>query len=342
MSSEFGTGSWAAIPPVARVDIPVPDLRRWLPGNAGIPGAWSFVAERPGPHLAITAIVHGNEIAGASVLDRWLRAGIRPARGRLSLIFCNLEAFGRFDRDDPTASRYVDEDMNRVWDRAVLDGARRSCELRRARALRPIIETVDLLVDLHSMLWASDPLILTGETEKAAQLGLSIGVPPMVVADAGHAGGRRMIDYDRFADPSTPAAAVLVEAGQHWEVATVERMERTAARALRHAVMALPGQDLAPGADEPPPRRAEVTRTVTVRSRSFAFVREFRGGDVIPARNTLIAMDGEEEVRTPHDDCMLVMPTPIVHRGHTAVRLARFMEAGEGLCPTPGPTPPKA
>jgi putative spermidine/putrescine transport system ATP-binding protein len=27
---------------------------------------------------------------------------------------------------------------------------------------------------------------------------------------------------------------------------------------------------------------------------------------------------------TPHDDCLLVMPTPMVPRGHTAVRLARF------------------
>jgi predicted deacylase len=325
MSGTFGTGHWAAVPPIAQVNIPVPDLRRWLAGNAGIPGVWSFAADHPGPHLAITAIMHGNEIAGAAVLDRWLRVGIRPARGRLSLALCNIEAFARFDREDPTVSRYVDEDMNRVWDRAVLDGPRRSCELRRARALRPMIETVDMLVDLHSMLWASDPLILTGETEKAARLGLAIGVPPMVVADAGHAGGRRLIDHDRFADPSTAPAAVLVEAGQHWEPATIERMERAAARALRHAGMARPGQDLAPEADEPAPRRAEVTRTVTARSRNFAFVREFRGGDVIPARNTLIAMDGEEEVRTPHDDCILVMPTPIVHRGHTAVRLARFV-----------------
>ena len=62
----------------------------------------------------------------------------------------------------------------------------------------------------------------------------------------------------------------------------------------------------------PMPRRAEVTHTVTVRSRSFAFLREFRGGEVIPARNTLIALDGEVEIRTPHDDCLLVMPTPIV------------------------------
>ena len=300
--------------------------RDWVAAMPVVPGVWSFAADRPGPHLAITALIHGNEIAGAAVLDRWLREGIRPARGRLSLAFCNLAAFARFDPDDPTASRYLDEDMNRVWDRDTLAGKDRSGEVRRARELRPLIDTVDLLADLHSMLWPSEPLILTGQTEKAARLGLAIGVPPTIVADHGHAGGRRMIDYARFADPATAPAAVLIEAGQHWEPATVARMELGCARLLRHLDMALPGQPLAVEDALPSPRRARVTQTVTVRSRSFNFLREFRGGEVIPARNTLIALDGEVEIRTPHDDCLLVMPTPIVHRGHTAVRLAQFVD----------------
>ncbi|GGJ15781.1 hypothetical protein GCM10011320_23900 [Neoroseomonas lacus] len=326
MPGASGARDWVAAMPVVPVNIPVPDLRRWLPGNAGVPGVWSFAAERPGPHLAITAIIHGNEIAGAAVLDRWLRQGIRPARGRLSLAFCNLAAFARFDPDDPTASRYLEEDMNRVWDRDTLAGNDRSSEVRRARELRPLIDTVDLLADLHSMLWPSEPLILTGQTEKAARLGLAIGVPPTIVADHGHAGGRRMIDYARFADPATAPAAVLIEAGQHWEPATVARMELGCARLLRHLDMALPGQPLAVEDALPSPRRARVTQTVTVRSRSFNFLREFHGGEVIPARNTLIALDGEVEIRTPHDNCLLVMPTPIVHRGHTAVRLAQFVD----------------
>jgi predicted deacylase len=320
------SGLSLARPPRVPVNIAPPDIRRWHAGNAGIPGVWTFAAEAPGPHLAITAVVHGNEIAGAVVLDRWLRAGIRPARGRLSLAFGNLDAYARFDAADPTASRFLDEDLNRLWDPAVLDGPRRSRELRRARELRPLLDSVDLLVDLHSMLWRSEPLILAGTPEKGARLGLALGVPPMVVSDSGHAGGRRMIDYARFADPATAAAAVLVEAGDHWEPETVARMDLCAARALRLAGMAMAGQDL-PGDDVPtPPRRAVVTRTVTARTGGFTFVRDFRGGEVIRARNTLIALDGEEEIRTPHEDCLLVMPTPLVPRGHTAVRLARLLD----------------
>lgn len=325
MTDAPATGRRASLPDFP-VNIRPPDIRRWLAGNSGIPGAWTFAAAAPGPHVAISAVVHGNEIAGAIILDRLLRAGLRPARGRLTMIFANLDAFTRFDPDDPTATRFLDEDLNRVWDPSLLDGPRRSAELRRAREMRPLIDTVDILVDLHSMLWPSDPLVLVGETEKAARLALAIGVPETVVSDAGHVGGRRLIDYPRFATDGTTPAAVLVEAGAHWEDATVTRMEQVCARLLHHAALLAPGAPLPPIDPAPLPRRAVVTQTVTAATRSFTFLRDFRGGEVIRQRNTLIAMDGEEEIRTPHDDCLMVMPTPMVPRGHTAVRLARFID----------------
>ena len=64
---------------------------------------------------------------------------------------------------------------------------------------------------------------------------------------------------------------------------------------------------------------------VTACSGGFSFVQDFRGGDVVPRADTLIAMDGAVEIRTPHDDCLLVMPSLRPSRGHTAVRLARFV-----------------
>jgi predicted deacylase len=309
------------------VRIAVPDLRPWLGGNA-LPGVWSFTAALPGPHVAVVAATHGNEIGGALVLDRWLRAGLRPLRGRLSLVFANLDALLRFDPEDPTASRFIDEDLNRLWDEETLVGGRRSCELRRARVLRPLLDTVDVLLDLHSMLWPSDPLLLVGRTARAARLAHTLGVPPLVVADEGHAGGRRMIDYTRFSEPNGAGTAVLVEAGSHWEPTTVLTMEATAARLL-HLAGTVAADDailLPPQAGLTTPRVAEVTRTVTARTPGFAFLRPFRGGHVVPERNTLIALDGEAEIRTPHDDCLLVMPSLRTMPGHTAVRLARFLE----------------
>jgi hypothetical protein len=215
----------------------------------------------------------------------------------------------------------VDEDMNRLWSPALLEGARRSTELLRARALRPVLETADVLLVLHSMLWPSDPLLLAGPTESAKRLACALGTPGLVVADEGHAGGMRLIDIARFCGG---ASAMLLEAGPHWEPETLEQMERSAARLLRLLGMAEQDAALPPEEALPPARFARVTRTVTAESTAFAFLRAFRGGEVVPRRNTLIALDGEQEVRTPHDDCLLVMPSPQTMRGHTAVRLARF------------------
>jgi predicted deacylase len=323
----------AVPPPRVAVRLAVPDLRPWREGNTGVQGVWSFIGPAPGPHLAVVALMHGNEIAGAHAMARWLRDGLRPLRGRLSLVFANLDAFARFDPADPTASRFVDEDMNRLWDADRLErDPRRSAELRRARALRPVFDAADVVLDLHSMLWPSDPLILTGAADRARRLAGEIGVPPLVVADEGHATGPRLIDYPRFADPSGTATAMLVEAGPHWEEETAATAEACAARLLRllgmtRASAAGPGSAASPP-PPPRPRFARVSRTVTARSGAFAFVRAFRGGEVVARCNTLIALDGEEEIRTPHDDCLLVMPSPRTMPGHTAVRLARLLEPG--------------
>ncbi len=309
--------------PQFEVRLTAPDLAPWLDGNTGIPGFSTCDSGQPGPHLAITALTHGNEIAGAIALDRLLRGGLRPERGRITLGFVNLAAFGRFDPRQPTASRFVDEDMNRLWAEDVLGSSRRSCELDRAREIRPLIETVDVLLDLHSMLWPSDPLILSGSSDKGRRLALGVGIPDLVVADAGHASGRRLIDYGRFTDPDTASAAALVEAGQHWEASTVDMTLACIGGVLRHVGLATSAGVPRPPPG-PPPRFAEVTTVVTATTGAFTFVQPFRGGDVIAEPDTLIAVDGLAEIRTPHADCLLVMPSLRPSRGHTAVRLAQF------------------
>jgi predicted deacylase len=315
----------AGVVPRFEVRLDVPDISPWREGNTGIRGFSSFAAPMPGPHVAILALAHGNEIAGAIALDRLMRDGLAPSRGRLTFGFVNLAAFDRFDPRQPTLSRFVDEDINRAWDAAVLDGPRRSVELDRAREIRPLIDTVDVLLDLHSMLWPSDPLILCGRTKAGRDLACAIGAPELVVADHGHAGGRRLIDYTRFSDPETPFAANLVEAGQHWDKPTVETMLIAVAGLLRHLGMVPDGRLPAPSPRGSGSRIAEVEMTVTAMTNSFSFVRPWRGGDVVPRRNTLLAIDGQTEIRTPHDDCLLVMPSLRPSRGHTAVRLARLL-----------------
>lgn len=315
------------LPSRLAVRIPCPELGDWRTGNTGVAGFWSFAAPRPGPHLLLTSLLHGNEIAGAAAVLRLLEHGVRPRVGRLTLGFANLDAFDQFDTRSPTSSRFLDEDMNRVWSAEHLDGCRRSIELDRARQLRPLVHAADVLLDLHSMLWDSEPLVLCGMTDASRRLAMSLGVPTLVIADKGHTGGPRLIDYAHFAQGQR--RALLVEAGQHWQAETIDTALAAAGALLIRLGMAC-ACDLEGVVPVPvphgPPRFATVTRTVTAEHADFAFVQNFRGGEIVEKRNTLIALDGHAEIRTPHDRCLLVMPSLRPVPGHTAVRLARFVE----------------
>jgi succinylglutamate desuccinylase len=305
--------------PYFPVDIPTPDISPWLAGNTGIPGFTTRDSGKPGQHVVLNSLTHGNEIAGAIVLNEMLRAGAMPETGKLTFGFANLAAFARFDPANPVASRFVEEDLNRCWDDIQLFGVRRSLELDRAREIRPLIDTADIVLDLHSMLWPSDPLLLCGPAAQGRSLALAIATPSMVVADQGHAGGKRLIDYGRFTEPTCPAACILVEAGQHWETATVTQMRATVSALLHHT-----GQIPAvPPPTPQPPSYAEVTHIITARTNRFVFERNFRGGECIPHANTLIAHDGDTEIYTPYDNCLLIMPSHKPSNGHTAIRLAK-------------------
>lgn len=312
-------------PPPGDFEIQVtpPDIRPWLKGNAGIPGVTTTDSGKPGPHVVLVALMHGNEYSGAVVLDRLLRRSFKPLRGRLSCVFANTAAFARFDRRHPVMSRFIEEDMNRVWDPEVLDGPRRSAELDRARELRPFIETADVVMDLHSMLWPSPPMILSGLPDRARTAARRLATIPLVVADSGHANGRRLIDYPRFSAPDAAPVACLVEAGLHWEASTVDTAEATVAALL--GGLGLAAADSTP-ARLPSPRLAVVTHVITARTARFGFAMPCQGGDIIAKEGTLIASDGTAEIRTPYDNCLLVMPSLRPGRGHTAVRLARFTE----------------
>jgi len=309
------------------VEIEAPDIGAFRDGGTGIPFTVTWDSGRPGPHVMVSALVHGNELCGAYAVNFLNERGIRPRRGKLSIALCNVDAYRRFDPANPTASRYVDEDFNRVWDITTLNGPRTSVELRRARELQPFIDQADILLDVHSMQTTTSPLMLAGPLPKGVDLARRVGTPALIVVDSGHAAGKRMRDYGAFGDPASPRNALLVECGQHWIKATVEVAIETTLRFLV-AVEAIDAADAAPHlpASPPPPQRVvEVTAAVTVTTPSFAFVEDYHGLEVIARAGTVIARDGAAEVRTPYDDCVLIMPSKRLAPGQTAVRLGRFV-----------------
>jgi len=316
----------AAAPPV---EVAPPDLSPYAAGNCGLPYVWSFASGRPGPHLLIQALTHGNEICGAIAIDYFLRRELRPACGTLTFCFANVAAYEHFDAREPYASRCVDEDYNRLWSSETLNGGRDSSELRRARELRPLYEAVDHLLDLHSMTDACPPLSLAGTTAKGLALALGVGFPEYVVVDAGHAAGKRLRDYAFFDDDADPRSALLVECGQHWEARSPQVAIQVALRFLRR-FDALDRQFARQHREQVPVARQrviEVTDAVTIASDRFEFLLPVRGLATIDAADTLIARDGEREIRTPYDRCVLIMPhlKPARRVGETAVRLGRYI-----------------
>ena len=310
-------------------EFPVPELTAYAHGNAGIDYVHTFDSGRPGPHVMINALTHGNEVCGLYAVDQLLRWGVRPARGRLTLSFANVDAFARFSTDRPAASRWVDEDFNRVWSAAKLDGPGATSELRRARELRPVVASADLLLDLHSMHLPAPPVMIAGPLAKGRELARRLGVPGFVISDSGHASGARMRDYGALNDPASPKNALLVECGQHGERSAAEIALGTALAFLRVAGIMDPAFFAAHPPPRPVPQRfIQVTHAVTIKTHRFRFDAGYTGMETIARAGTVIGHDGDEPVATPYDDCVLVMPAPRRHMvpGLTAVRLGRVVE----------------
>lgn len=303
------------------------DISAYAQGNTGVPYVTTFESGTTGPHVMINALTHGNEVCGAHVLKFLFETGVRPARGKLTLSFSNVVAYDSFDEDHPGASRYLDEDFNRLWSPGVLDGDRQSRELSRARELRPIVDQADHLLDLHSMQTESPALALAGLTSKGLDLAKTVGVPAHVIVDAGHAEGTRLRDYGAFGEPGDPKSALLVECGQHWlDSSRAVAIECALRFLLRFS--AISEESAAAHLPDTPPapqRIIEVTQAVANRSGGFEFSQPYTGLEVIGAAGTLIARDGHEEIRTPYDECVLVMPSRRLRAGQTAVRFGRFI-----------------
>jgi predicted deacylase len=275
----------------------------------------------------VCALTHGNELCGAIAVNALLAEGVAPRAGRLTVVFSNVEAFERFDPESPDDSRYVDEDINRVWGDDVLDGPRDSAELRRARALRPFVDAADLLLDIHSMREPCAPLMVCGTADKNAAYARALGVPRDLLLDTGHPAGLRMVERGGFGDPASPKRALLIECGQHWERAAADVASDTLVRFLALAgVMDGPWAAVRTKLAKPASQRlVRVTQAVVARSTAFEFLVPIVPMSVVPKAGTPIARDGDRVWLAPYDDTVLVMPA-MAHLlpGNTMARLGRI------------------
>lgn len=313
------------------VDITAPDISAYKKGYDGrgqqaVDYIHTFTTQKAGPHVMISAVVHGNELCGANVVDWLLTNDIRPLSGTLSLGFMNVDAFLSYDPSHPDLSRWVDEDFNRIWSPGTMDDPDRpqTSEICRGKAVRHVIAEVDLLLDIHSMHKPCDPLMMAGLCAKGRQLAQSVDMGMRTVTDQGHKEGMRMRDFGAFSDPERSQNALLVECGQHWDKRTQDVAFETMVRFLRCTGI-MEEEFGAEWLENPlvgPKDFLDVQDIITVETEHFTFAKDWQGLEELQ-KGQLIGTDQGTIYKAPFDPTVLIMPDKRLIPGKTAVRLAQ-------------------
>lgn len=306
--------------PHADLEVLPRDLSAYRQGNTGIDYVHRFESGKPGPHVLINALTHGNEICGMVAATHLLDTGVRPRVGTLTVSFAHVEAYNAFDPAKPFDNRQIVHNLNRVWSDEWLDGPEDSPELRRARELRPVVGAADHILDIHSTSQDVVPFWVYPDFERNARVAMAIGLPPVhLVMPNGLGSGTPLIQHGLHAGADAPGAAMVVECGQHFRRASAELATAVALRFLAHFGLI----DKNPAASAPAPqRRFELLQTHVIQSEDFHFVRPLIGFETF-AKGELIATNGPDEIRAPCDDCTIFMPAQRAIVGREAVYLTK-------------------
>lgn len=313
----------AFAPDTAPLEVLPRDLSAYRQGNTGIDYVHRFESGKPGPHVLVNALTHGNEICGMVAATHLLDTGVRPKIGTLTVSFANMEAYNAFDIDNPYENRQLVHNLNRIWSPEWLDGSEQSPELRRARELRPVLDAADYVLDIHSTRAPVQPFWVYPEMDRNTALAAAVGAPAVqLVMPAGRFPGTGVLNYGRHGDPaSNSGGALVVECGQHFAQSAALLATDVTLRFLAHLGLIDTPANSAPAAPAQPFRLLEVHM---VKSDDFTFTRPLLGFEVFN-KGELIAINAGEEIRSPCDNCTIFMPTRMPIVGREAVYLTEPM-----------------
>lgn len=288
------------------------DLSAYRLGNVGVDFVHRFDSGVPGPHVLVNALTHGNEFCGMVAACHLLDTGVRPLRGTLTVSFANVAAYETFDSARPFDSRQITHNFNRIWSEEWLDGTQDSVELRRARAMRAVVAQADHILDIHSTSQDVVPFWVYPAFARNARAASALDSPAVhLVMPQGLGSGTPVIQHGRHGQAdSNVGVAVVVECGQHFKQSTADLAIQVTLDFLGHFGLMDRTVSAAPA-----PRRFELLSTHVVANADFRFSRPVIGFETF-AKGELIAVDGEQPIHAPCDDCTLFMPTrePVVGR----------------------------
>lgn len=181
-----------------------------------------------GPLMIVVAGLHGNEPAGLVAARRVLdvlASRSMKLQGRLLALAGNLKAIERRER-------FIDSDLNRMWNTESVIRARNSAPGRdgvEGSELRELLKVFDdeldshkrpvFLVDLHSTSADSAPFCIMSDTLQNRRVGLALGIPVILGLEEAIDGTIQGFFAERG------FVTLAIEGGRHDGPATADRIE---------------------------------------------------------------------------------------------------------------------
>ena len=288
----------------------------------------------PGPALLVLGAVHGNEVCGIEAITQLLQdfdsGAVSIERGSVTFIPITNPLAYQLKR------RFGDRNLNRNMAPSAIP---QDFEDRVANVLCPLLDSHDVLLDLHSFHTGGAPFVMigpqnnTGTLEPFAhaseemQLALHTGAPRIVegwldtyargvqrrsaAAEAANTRSQTLVTNPNYGVGTTEymrargGYAVTLECGQHDDPGGIS--------VARHAILQTLGLLGITSAKPAAPHAApEILRLIDVTDKTHAddtFTREWRSFDAVKSGDVIGIRHSGQEVKA-HDDGFVVFPNP--------------------------------
>ena len=268
----------------------------------------SFSALEPGPKFLVLGSVHGNEKCGAYAIQRIIKEfedGIlKMQKGSVTFVpICNPRAF-------EADTRFIERNLNRYM---LPHENPTTYEAKIGNILCPLLETCDVLLDLHSYTAGGDPFVIIDSYEPKEYafvgcLGASVILTEWQEAhDASTKKDATPVDPDEAVGMTGyarrhGAIAALIECGQHKDPASTE----AAYRAVRNALTFL-GLVTADVSIKTAPAKSISVKKVYYRGDGGSFTKAWNHMEPVK-KGDIIATDENNLPVTVPGDGYLIMP----------------------------------
>ena len=284
----------------------------------GIVGALRISASHdfPRPHVGVVGAVHGNEPCGLRAIER-LRAEL--VGGELSLRDGTLFLIHGNPRASEEQKRHTagGADLNRFFDYRFVDEMATDTwlyEHHRAFALKPLLESLDSVLDLHSTTAPSPPFAIASPVPESQAMAEALGVGYVTLGwdRPGLLGDKVLISTTT----RRGLPAVSVECGQHDDPRSAAVAYLCARRMLAYLGLLDPIADQAPRISKRLMLQAAVKRP----SPTFRFARPLRSMERLE-KGERIGSD-ENLVLSANGPCWVIMPNDGVPVGEDMLYIA--------------------